>query len=161
MKAKLFSLVLSILAVLAAVAVVVKILPLSYTTVLIVTAIVSIYASLMTLSWRSMTTANVLQSRACEYTGGKLKIVRTALAIGSPFYFCQFLIAIIPIYHYTVWLLVFFPTVLLLSVPLVLVADFCKVFDIKRRWFWTTQLIVQLSCLLLGRVIAEILRNFV
>jgi len=161
MKAKLFSLVLSILAVLAAVTVIVKLLTLSYITVLIITGIVFTYASLMTLSWKNMEAANLLQTRACEYTGGKFKIVRTALAIGSPFYFCQFLIAIIPIYHYTVWLLVFFPTVLLLSVPLVLVADFCKAFDIKRRWFWTTQLIVQLSCLLFGRVIAEILRNFV
>ena len=161
MKAKLFSLVLSLLAVLAAVTVIVKLLTLSYITVLIITGIVFTYASLMTLSWKNMEAANLLQTHACEYTGGKLKIVRTALAIGSPFYFCQFLIAIIPIYHYTVWLLVFFPTVLLLSVPLVLVVDFCKAFDIKRRWFWTTQLIVQLSCLLFGRVIAEILRNFV
>ena len=161
MKAKIFSLVLSLLAVLAAVTVIVKLLTLSYITVLIITGIVFTYTSLMTLSWKNMEAANLLQTRACEYTGGKLKIVRTALAIGSPFYFCQFLIAIIPIYHYTVWLLVFFPTVLLLSVPLVLVADFCKNFGIKRRYFWSMQAVMQLSCLLLDRLIAEMLRNLV
>ena len=161
MRSKIFSLVLSILAVLAAVTVVIKILPLSYITVLIVTAIVFIYGSLMTLSWRNMTNANSLQTHACEYTGGKGKIIGMALAIGSPFYFCQFLVAIIPIYHYTVWLLVFFPTVFLLSVPLALVADFCRAFGIRRRLFWTIQLTVQVSCLFLGRVVSEILRNFV
>lgn len=129
----------------------------SAVTVSVTVAILSIYCVLMTVSRKNSRRAQQLQINPYSYKGTQGNIFKIALSISSPFYFCLLLLALFPVQHYSVWLLFFIPAMLVFCLPLMVVADFCKEFLIPKRIFWSVQLLIQLSCIGVGRVFSTLL----
>lgn len=115
------------------------------------------YCVLMGLSWKNSEKARQLQTNPYSYKGTKGRILKIALCISSPFWFCQFLLALFPVQHYSIWLLFFIPTMFVFALPLSVVADFCKDFRLSRKLFWGLQFLIQASCIGVGRIFAALL----
>ena len=135
----------------------VHLVPISATSSAVLAAVLFVYSSLMTLSWSNSKRAQQLQCNPYSYKGTKANIVKIAICISSPFYFCLMLLALFPVQHYSIWLLIFIPTMIMFSLPLVTVADFCKEFRLSMKLFWGMQFLIQLSSVGIGRVFARLL----
>ncbi len=132
----------------------------SLVTVLVLAAILLIYGVLMALSWKNSKKAQRLQDGILHCSGTKSTIFKTACGISAPFYFCQFLLALFPLQHYAVWLLFLVPAMIVFSLPLGVVAEFCETFGIPKKFFWAVQVLIQLSFILLGRAASLFLVRF-
>lgn len=157
MKNKVISTAWSVIPLAVACVVFVHLFSVSAVTVSVVIGILAVYCALMTLSWEHSGRARQLQINPYSYKGTKGNIFKIALCISSPFYFCLLLLALLPVQHYSVWLLFLIPAMFLFCLPLVVIADFCKEFLIPKRIFWSAQILIQLACIGVGRILAALL----
>ena len=78
-----------------------------------------------------------------------------SLQIGLPIYWSWAIISIVPITTHYVWLLTGFPVSIISSIPLKEVSDITH----NKVIFWSIQVSIYLSVLILGQLIAGILLN--
>ena len=157
MKNKLISSVLSLVSLVFCLVLIFRLFAINITVIIMILTILLIYSSLLALSWKSSTKAHHLQTHPFSHKGGGGDILKIALAISSPFYFCILILSCIPLTHYAIWCLIIFPAILLFAMPLTVVADFCKDFKIRKTTFWAIQIMIQLTCVGIGRFISVFL----
>ena len=122
--------------------------------IVVLAAGIALYGLLMALMWKSSKKAAYLLLYPNTHTGRKADILRIALCISAPFYYLTFLMALLPVQHYSVWILFFFPANVMF-IPLISeVADFCDIFRFRKAFFWTIYLSAQTIFFAIGRVFA-------
>ncbi len=120
---------------------------------------IAIYGLLMALMWKSSKKAALLLLYPNTHTGRKADILRIALCISAPFYYLMFFLALLPVQHYSVWLLFFLPASVMFIPLLTEVADFCDMFRFRKAFFWTIYLSMQTFFFAIGRVFARIIAD--
>ena len=157
MKKRLISIAWSLIPFAITLILVVNLFSLSVVAVAVIVAIISVYGGLMALSWKNSARAKQLQISSYSYNGSKGKILKIALCVSSPFGFLLLLISLIPVEHYSIWMLVIFPAMVMFCMPLAVVADFCREFRVSSVLFWVVQMLIQFACVGAGRVLSLVL----
>ncbi len=136
---------------------VIRIFSVSITTVAIMGGILLVYGATMILCWSCLERAQRAELQGKLPRGGRRGVFLLALGISAPYSLSLFLLSLFPVMHYSFWLLVFLPAVILFSLPLTVVADFCSRFHLRTTWYWGIQLFLWLFLIFVGRSLAPIL----
>ncbi len=95
----------------------------------------------------------------CADGGGISKRLAAEILLGilSPFFFCEFMLALLAVPGIAVWIFFFFPAVVLFSFCFGFLTDFLDKVGISQKLFWGIQLLMQFTAFSAGRAFGMLL----
>ena len=126
----------------------------SIKTIVLLVSVIFVYIELSDLSRHCLHNLKKLQLE--QKPAPQSYILKNMFGSSVSHYFCLVCLALFPVRSYSLWLLLFFPAVVLFSVPMVELCDSCSELSVSKVRFWIIHFTILLFCFSVGRGIVWI-----